>query len=118
MIIDCGSDPFKEDFFIDLGASPTKRYVSKGTCMCLTKRRAQDETIYSTKMGACLNAHQMMSLQGFPRDRMKCPPAVSRREFNACIGNSMSVPVLGTFMRRLLVTLGYIDQDFPDPWQA
>eukprot|EP00974_Lingulodinium_polyedra_P056011 5386286-Lingulodinium_polyedra.AAC.1 len=115
-IIGDGGDPCQGDYFMDIGASPTRQHVGREQCVCLTKGRCQRQTVFATRTGKVLTTKQMMLLQGFPAGSMERPEDVPERVFRGCIGNAMSPPVLGSWMRLLLITLGYIAKESVNPW--
>ena len=111
-----GEDPLEGDYFMDIEASPSRFGVTKEHCICLTQARCKRKSVFSTRLGRCLDTREMMLLQGFPEESMTCPHGVAERVFTGCIGNAMSVPVLGSCVRLVLISLGYIAKNSPNPW--
>ena len=70
-----------------------------------------------------MTTKEMLGIQGFPSGRLMWKGLltdksrkVSNRQFNLMIGNTMSVPVVGRLMRELLILVGKLGDDTPDPW--
>ena len=98
-----------------------------GICPTLTRARCGCGGFYISRHQRFMRTKEMLRLQGFIdgaivyqnltyRTAAGRKVKVTRRRVNLAIGNSMSVPVVGRILHRLLQATGYIGNS-ADPWE-
>jgi DNA-cytosine methyltransferase len=93
-ILDQGGDPDKEDWFVDIHASPTYgTSIKKDETGCLTKTRASGHGPWNTRLGRFLRASEMARLQGFKISQLKWKGVASEFQLCGALGNAWSVNV-------------------------
>ncbi len=97
-----GVDPFRETHIIEIDHSQSRQgNIMQGCSPCLTRARAQAGGHWISTHGRRLGTEAMLKLQGMRPNRLQLPPTVSANNFNAMIGNSMSVNIIEALLRML-----------------
>ncbi|CAK0901360.1 unnamed protein product [Prorocentrum cordatum] len=124
VVKDAGYDLAKDDIILDVYQSENfGDNWQVGKLPTLTRTRAGAGGYYLTRHSRMMDTTEMLAIQGFPKGRLNWKGLltekgrkVTDRQFNLMIGNTMSVPVVGRLMLKLLILVGKLDKSTPDPW--
>ena len=89
-----GIDPLRTTCLVDIDSSERFMTMKDRCSPCLTRRRAYDGGFWITTHGRRLGTDDMLRLQHMDPQRLKRPSDVPQKQFNAMIGNAMSVNVV------------------------
>lgn len=108
-IVARGGKPMEETWFIDIHASRSRSYVRFGSSPCLTRSRAALKGFWVTNRGGLMTTEHMLKLQGIKSGRLVRPEEdCTQKQFDAAIGNAVSVPVLKAVLAKICKSLGYL----------
>ena len=89
-----GIDPLTTTWIVDIDTSARFFQMKDRCCPCLTRARAYNGGFWITTHGRRLGTEAMLRLQHMSPQRLQCPPGVPIKQFDAMIGNAMSVNVV------------------------
>ena len=116
------SDMCSRDVIINTGGSSMS--LMADICPCLTRTRCLGLCYFSAKRLRPLDIHELLRLQGFAPHRIwpcwqdcKDPhQMITSRQVLAMIGNAISIPVLESIMRQVLIAWGAPPESIKDRW--
>lgn len=101
-----GDEMWSRGYVLDVQASEKFQHVQKNCAPCLTKTRCAQHGFYIPKLFRRLNAVEMGRLQGLPQEVIQTLRTAAEKAgladhaFEAAVGDSMSINVLQTLLRR------------------
>ena len=116
-----GRGPFAETYIMEVDHSQSRQgSIMKGCSPCLTRTRAKTGGHWITMHGRRLGTQDMLRLQHMHPGRLRIPDEVPESEFNAMIGNSMSVNIVEMIIAMLTWEAPAVLQvnPIPDKWST
>ena len=112
-------DPRVKTVFIDVGASTKFFHMRIGSMPCLTHSRGSTGGFWVSSRGRLTTTRELARMQAILPDDLDWKSAnISRRQFGAMLGNTMTVSVVGRVLRNLLWASRLVYELPSDPWAS